>query len=1171
MPKRLIVTMFGALRMWEECISQGGIERREYQTPTTIRSQSLLAYLLLHREKRHAREALAEMFWPGKPRHRARRSLSTALWRIRRCFEPNDPLEGDHHVIGFRYPGEVWIDVEAFETGIREASGVEALHRYATMYAGTFLAGLYDDWVVRERDWLQSLYEHAWLRIMAEYEAQADYGSALKAAFHVLQLDETNEAAHRVAMRAYWQLGQRTAALEQFHRCQQALAQQLAVEPSAETISLYRTFLAQKEVSGTEKAIFEEPERGHEVTVLPPSRLFLNRQDASPLVGREQLIAFLWERWQRAVAKQGQAVFLHGEAGIGKTRLLAALAERVRQGGGQLIAVQCDEYERGQLYGTMVDILHGAMAIGRDRILQSLSIWQQAVLAKLAPELRQLLPPDAPYWASSEIEQKQVFLALAQVLIRLANQRPLLLLVDDLQWAHTSTLAWLSTLIRAIDDAPLLVVGAYRSEEVAPSDFLARMVHQLAGEGRAALRQLPRLSPAQLAEWLHGLDDATLAQIHLHTEGNPFFVLETVRTLMEQGRLTEEAGRFHLQDGRDLPLPESVRQAIAIRMDSLEPRVRQGLRVAAVIGRMFDMDVWMRVWGQPEDVVLSALDELLTKRFLKEGEGAFTRDYEFEHHLVRETIYVGIPKRQRAQWHVATAKALEALRGGESGISAEIAFHYLRADQPQWARPWLLQAGDQAVAAAATEEALRFYQRALAGYPHDMAFRFERAVLVRKIGEVYFRRGDYVQAEQHFLQALTLLQRVFPSTKRGVYQAVAGALIRWLVQSLIPIRGLIHRAMPTPALREEVATYTSLGWMYSLQSRYEEYLLVSLRALNASERARYARGIALAATALGIAADFLARFRVATHFHQRARAEIAKVDHPADIGFVAFGQAYHAYLLADEPTVLERATLASKMYRQVGDMHRWALAMVLRAYVHVYRAELEEVRRIAQELMMIGAEMQATSVSCMGEGLAGTVAFWQGTWEAGWAHYQRAARLAEQIPDYMSLTEYLAGGARCLLRMGAWSQAEAVLTQAGESVAAHDVRGDSLTYFAIARFEASLWAAVQFPAEREHWLSQAQKEMHEAQQCAKAFHPAKPEVWRLCGRYAWLTGRKTDARHYWAKSMHLAEAMGHTLDWHVSALEMGMRLEDEPLLARARERLLAWHATGEMRFLSRFG
>ncbi len=1160
--QRLRVIMLGRLEIGIDTFRNGDATRRPLLPPATARSQSLLAYLILHRGAPQSREVLAEMFWPDRPRSRARRSLATALWHIRRSFAPDDPLQSDRRFVQLVFPGQVSVDAEEFEAAVKTAAHVDALQQAVDRYEGEFLPGFYDDWVIRRREWLQSLYQRALLRLMRQREAADDNQGALKAALQALAVDPCCEEAHRGAMRTYWRLGQHRAALAQYQRCQQALADGLSSPPAQETTDLYRALQTQGAPAshGARPVLppFPEPTQ-----VLAPRRP-AGADDVPPLVGRDAETALLQDRWRETVASRGGAIFLCGEAGIGKTRLLTTLGEYVQRRGGRVLAVRCHEHERGQLYGPMVDLLQAALTAGGDALIREMPAWQVASLARLAPEVTEFVPADSLSPLPAGREERHLINALTGFLIRLARRTPLLLLIDDLQWAPESTLAWLPSLARRIATEPLLLVGAYRLEEAPPEGLLAQVVARLESETNARRVTLPRLSPQDLAAWLPGLDEKRVAQLHRHTDGNPFFVVETLRALAKEGKLEERDGRYRATDqALTLPLSERVRQTIKARLERQSPPARQGLAVAAVIGRIFDLDVWMAVWGLDEETELETLDELLRGRLLREGEGPFSRDYEFDHHLVQEAVYQNTPRRRRQQLHSRTARVLEKMRGGEPGLGAEIAFHYLRAGQPDQARPWLLEAGDQAVAMAATSEALEYYRQVLAGYPRGEEHAFPRAMLERKLGDVFFQRGEYGPAERHLLHALDLLGRPFPAPGLGLSWSLARALVRQMAHRLTPWSSRRDETAP-PALREEIAAYISLGWIYSLQARYTEYLLVSLRALNASEAAGYKRGVAVAATALGIAADFMGRFGWAAHFHRQAQAVVSGVSEPGDAGFVAFGQAYHAYLTGDEETLFAQARLAAEKYRAAGDAHRWILATVLQAYVFAYRGRLDEVARCASDLVRAGEEMDDLEAACAGASLAGLAARLEGDWTEAIQRYQQATDLANAIPDYMNLVENLAGLVRCYAGAGRWEAMEQTLAIAEQAAREHEVMADVRALHLLSAFDAHLRAAMHMPEERDRWLARAKPIMEAARGQARAFRPAEPELWRLCGRYAWLRGKPDAARIWWEKSLAKAEEMGHRIDWGATALEMGLRLDDPSLQAQGQTKLEGTGAVGEI-------
>ena len=209
--------------------------------PATLKAQSLLAYLVAHRDRPQSRDHLAELFWGDRPEHNARRSLATALWQIRRCLPGDDFILADAADVQLNPHRAFWLDVAEFEKLARTRTApahVSALQQAVALYRGDFLDGFYDDWVLSERYRLESLYCDALAGLMAAREALGEHEAVLAVALRLLEQDSLREDAHRAAMRAYCRLGQRHAALAQYGRCQQMLQAELGIEPMAETLAL---------------------------------------------------------------------------------------------------------------------------------------------------------------------------------------------------------------------------------------------------------------------------------------------------------------------------------------------------------------------------------------------------------------------------------------------------------------------------------------------------------------------------------------------------------------------------------------------------------------------------------------------------------------------------------------------------------------------------------------------------------------------------------------------------------------------------------------------------------------------------------------------------------------------------------------------------------------------
>jgi DNA-binding SARP family transcriptional activator len=690
--------------------------------PATLKARSLLAYLIVHRDRACPREQLADLFWPERPRDKALRSLSTALWHVRRVLPPGDYILADAQTLRFNSASDYWLDVEAFQVSTSpklepETLGHEAerLQRAVDLYQGDFLEGFYEDWCLEERYRLEGLYLAALERLAAVHEALDQPQEALRYAGLLLTRDPLRENVHCTAIRLQVRLGNRAEAVRQAWWCRTVLRTELGVEPGPETVALCDELLG--------PAWRREP--GQEALTqhgsLPRSQpsLILERP---PFVGREAEWETLLAHWERARSGQGHLMLVSGEAGIGKSRLVEELSQYVQQRGGWAACGCCYEYERALPPGPLADLLHAVLAVTGARVLERLPPWQVAELARLAPELDKQLPSPPQRFLPANQEQTRLFDALTLFLLDLARQNPLLLVLEDLHWAYDSTLAWLHYLARHLPEAPTLLLATYRNEEVGPAHPLHGLELQLERERLAEQLELTRLPREALARWMAGASDSLVARIHRQTEGNPFFALETLRALFEEGRVRLVGGRWVEEaapsspstgSGHGLPIPASVRQVVRWRLERLSPSPRKAASMAAVIGRAFDFDVLEQAWGEGEEATLEALDELLRRRLIREGSGPTSRDYEFDHHLVQEVIYQGLHHRRRRRLHRLVGEAMERLYAGQYSVAGELAHHFERAHETEKALAWLVEAGEQARQKYAHQEALGYFRRAL--------------------------------------------------------------------------------------------------------------------------------------------------------------------------------------------------------------------------------------------------------------------------------------------------------------------------------------------------------------------------------------------------------------------------------------------------------------------------
>lgn len=749
----------------------GSLELREddrlLRRPPTLKSQALLAYLLLHRRQPLSRDRLTDLFWGERPEEKAKHSLATALWHIRRCLPDERMLLSDQLMVQFDPLADLWLDVEAFAR-LAASVDVASLHQAAVLYRGDLLDGFFDDWVISERYRLEMLLVEALARLMAAQEAVADYSQALATAQRLIAIDPLREDAHRTAMRAYCQLGQRNASLEQYGRCRETLKTELGVIPAMETTDLYEAIRSGRFAAGRPVAIPPTVLAGPSSAAVNP----LEGWAPARMVGREKELAFLSQRWEQTRAGKGRFILIQGEAGMGKTRLLAEFGQQVRWQGCRVLEGRCYEFERILPYQPVVEALRSVLPALPPSELEGLPPRVLAGVSWLAPEIGELQPDLQPLTSTAGSDHH--FDGLASFLVELAAHGPILVVLEDVHWATEPTLDLIHFLARSLAGHPVLLAATLRPEALEPQHPLAAIRRRLGRDGRLDTLDLPPLAVeavSLLVAEMSGAGEAAgpLAEhLHQESEGNPFFLTEMIRALFETGAIRVQGGVWQgdfagVSKGR-LPLPATLGETIQARARRLPAPVQEALGVTAVLGREFDFDLLAAVWGKDEETTLAAVDDLLRHRLIEEGAGKLGRDYAFSHHTIREVLYGALPQRRRLHAHALAAGAMERIYAGQTEtLAGELAYHYEQGrgqDRTLAAKAlhYLWLAGDRARILYAAKEATDYYQRALV-VANDMGDEEAAAHTLLRLGQTQHSIFSFEAASRAYDEAFVRWQR----------------------------------------------------------------------------------------------------------------------------------------------------------------------------------------------------------------------------------------------------------------------------------------------------------------------------------------------------------------------------------------------------------------------------
>lgn len=738
----------------------------------TRKTLALLAYLALQGGEQ-PREHLAALLWPEASPERSRASLRNTLGHLQAALRPargRSPaayLSVTHQALALNPEAGLQLDLQTVAQAYALAraerarrappegsTSQPALQAAAACYRGDFLAGFslgdapdFDEWLANQREVWRRRLGLVFDRLSEIQFASGEFASATETAARWIALDALNEAAYRRKMRAHFAAGERGQALETYAACRALLAAELKVEPEPATEALVARIRRQ--------ALSPPPAFQPDLPAAFLETLF---------AGRAQEYQALREIYGQTTAGQPQAEILLGEAGIGKTRLATEfLAWAAAQGAGGLHGSALESSSHLP-FQPLVEAFR--FRLEREGALKDElgEVWL-APLGELWPELRQRYPglPSAPQALplNAAAGRTQLFEALVRLTQLWARRAPLVLFIDDLQWADSATLDWLPYALRRWREAaaPVMVLVSLRPEALHPlappaagdlRDWLARVERELK-PGRLLLEPLSEGDTTQLVLSLLAPPAADFAQwLFEETRGQPFYLMETLKDLLERGvlhpkRRAQGQWTFAVDAehdlGRAVRVPSTVRAVMRARLSRLSPNAFALLAAGAVLEQPLTFDRLCAVANTSADAGLPALDELVSGQLLLEAAplGGAASLYTFVNDMLRNVVYTEAGEARRRLFHRRALEVLEAARVP----AAVLEHHALAAGLPVAALHHSLAAGREALRLSALAEAWVHCQQA-----RQLARQLAREAappspeLAAQIGDLYGQLGQ---------------------------------------------------------------------------------------------------------------------------------------------------------------------------------------------------------------------------------------------------------------------------------------------------------------------------------------------------------------------------------------------------------------------------------------------
>jgi serine/threonine protein kinase len=496
-----------------------------------------------------------------------------------------------------------------------------------------------------------------------------------------------------------------------------------------------------------------------EITSAPTSKL--DQLVRGRLVCREREYAQAKIIWRQVLMDDTDqpVLFISGESGVGKTPLVREIKALADVSGGRALSGEC--YPEGSApFAPIVQVLREALCLAGDDLPE----FVQSDLAILLPDLRPQYPSDLPGQQPDNLSQQQrLYESVLTLFTSITHISPILLVLEDIQWADGETLYLIRHLARRIryTGMRMLILLTYREAEIDASCCLTEVLSDLNRERLAERIKLARYDREQTRQVLEVMFQEQVAPdfvdaIYRETEGNLFYMEEICKALIEQNKLNREDGHWKLVDLEDIELPQSVRLTIQSRLVKLPSQVQDVLRLAAIIGREFDFDTLHAACELNEDALIDALETAEQAQLISEVQpGRLSRDtdqrdtFVFAHGLIVATLKESVSGLRRSRLHRRVAVAIEALCPEDFEA---LAYHYEQAKDIQRAQQYYQQAADRALAIYANNEAERCYRAA-----HELAEAdLDCANLLSGLGEALFRLSRYAEAIQAWQEAITL-------------------------------------------------------------------------------------------------------------------------------------------------------------------------------------------------------------------------------------------------------------------------------------------------------------------------------------------------------------------------------------------------------------------------------
>jgi tetratricopeptide (TPR) repeat protein/KaiC/GvpD/RAD55 family RecA-like ATPase len=752
----------------------------------------------------------------------------------------------------------------------------------------------------------------------------------------------------------------------------------------------------------------------------------------------------LKEAVYNAAHGEGGLVFVHGEAGIGKTRLLRELGAYAQSRGVQVLHGRCPGLFRMDgvpPYVIWKEVIKDYLETCIPEQLYRVIGYYPAEVAKLVPELNQKLrtiPQSLPI--SPEQEQTRLFEAVSQFVTNLSQEAPLLVILDDLQWTDPSSLLLLHYLARGVQKTQLLLLGAYRSTDVDAKHPLAPVLAELKRERLPQSISLKRMSQEDTSEMVKQIleqDDIPpefCKMVYEKTRGNPFFTEEVIESLKEEEIIHKEGGRWRFKEISAIKFPESVRNVVKARISRLDEECQDVLTMASFVGNDFTLEALSALTGIEENKLLELMDKLLKTGLIKErevhGEGVCS----FADILVRDVVYEEVSLLKRKKLHGVAGCALEKVYAKKIDEHlGELAYHFLESGDKDKALDYFRRAGEKSQNTYAYDEAFSYLSHSLKLLEEKDSSVEEKAGLTERLGDIKTRTGQFDTGIEYWERALTMWTELqnkkslarLHAKMADAFWDVAGDKKKAAEQHQMALE-LLEKE---PESADLASLYEDVGhrlWRSGALSEANSWLQ---KAVDLAGRLGDSRVLAESYNDLGALCSGSGELeKMERYWEQGLKIAIESNSSEAAIRlrtnlsniYWARGEAQKAFEILQE---------GSELAKKIGDLKQLVWLEGGLAYCYWSMGEVQKALSLYEDDLALAQRTRNVSYIPNVLFFMGVCFLWQGEWDKSLQYLTEAVNVAEKAEEYAPLAEANLQLGELFMEMGDYDKAEKHLTE----------------------------------------------------------------------------------------------------------------------------------------------